>query len=77
MAPVLVIDLPRGRAVSSVGTLSGILQQRGSDLIPPPAHHARMLRRIVLLLCLLLPCSGQTFLQEAERIMDSTPVIDG
>lgn len=36
-----------------------------------------MLRRIVLLLCLLLPCSGQTLQQEAERIMNATPVIDG
>lgn len=77
MAPVLVIDLPRGRVLGSVGALSRIAQQQGSDLIPPPARRARMLRRIVLLLCLLLPCSGQTLQQEAERIMDATPVIDG
>ncbi|XP_021264494.1 dipeptidase 1 isoform X2 [Numida meleagris] len=54
----------------------------GRDLVPAPAPHSRMLRGSVLLLCLLLPClllpcSGQQFQQEAERIMNATPVIDG
>ncbi|KAM6118047.1 dipeptidase 1 [Pterocles gutturalis] len=32
---------------------------------------------LVLALCLLLPCAGQWHRQEAERIMATTPVIDG
>ncbi|XP_067158958.1 dipeptidase 1 [Apteryx mantelli] len=36
-----------------------------------------MLRGSVLVLCLLLPCRGQLHRDEAERIMNSTPVIDG
>ncbi|KAI6077708.1 Dipeptidase 1 [Aix galericulata] len=43
----------------------------------PYPHGARMLRWSVLLLCLLLPCSEQQYLEEAERIMETTPVIDG
>lgn len=27
--------------------------------------------------CLLLPCAGQRYREEAERIMRTTPVIDG
>lgn len=36
-----------------------------------------MLRWSLLLLCLLLPCSEQQYLENATRIMETTPVIDG
>lgn len=32
---------------------------------------------LVLVLCLLPPCTGQHHREEAERIMTTTPVIDG
>eukprot|EP00075_Anas_platyrhynchos_P032966 XP_027322219.1 dipeptidase 1 isoform X3 [Anas platyrhynchos] len=49
---------------------------RRSQRCPNP-HGARMLRWSLLLLCLLLPCSEQQYLENATRIMESTPVIDG
>ncbi|XP_068006856.1 dipeptidase 1 [Melanerpes formicivorus] len=50
---------------------------------PSSTERVKMPGRSVLVLalalapCLFLPCTGQQHLEEAERIMSSTPVIDG
>ncbi|XP_066860411.1 dipeptidase 1 isoform X1 [Anser cygnoides] len=55
---------------------TGLIPEQPAAPIPTRGED-RMLRWSVLVLCLLLPCSAQQHLEEAKRIMATTPVIDG
>ncbi|XP_040427706.1 dipeptidase 1 isoform X2 [Cygnus olor] len=55
---------------------TGLIPEQPAAPIPTRGED-RMLRWSVLVLCLLLPCSAQQHQEEAKRIMETTPVIDG
>lgn len=78
----LFIDGGRGRR--NAGQPSQCMCSHGggrSPLVPSSTQREKMPGRsvwvLVLVLALALPSTGQQHLEEAERIMTTTPVIDG
>lgn len=59
------LTVAAGRPGSSLSSTERVKMPGGSVLA------------LALVLCLLLPCTGQHHREEAERIMTTTPVIDG
>lgn len=82
----LFIDGTRGRLLNQDSHPGAVLGRLLAMVAAPPGSSPSSTERVkmpgrsvlALALCLLMPCSGQQQqLEEAVRIMDSTPVIDG